>query len=276
MKLGSIWVIGIITIFIIGFGCAGWARNTNTTTDSVKNVLEGFIKKDAPKDQQKKSAEPAKTNEKNSETKTEKSDITSDTAASGLKQALEVGIQNAVKLVGVKDGFYKNDLIKIPLPGKFQKIDTMVRKLGGSAISEALVEKMNRAAEAAAPKAEEIFVSAIKDMSIDDAMGILSGGDNAATKYLEGKTSDSLKSAFYPVIKDSMEEVGAIKTYNDYIGKYKSNPLMQLADIDLDISKYVTGKSIDGLFTMVAKEEAKIRQNPAARVTDLLKSVFGK
>jgi hypothetical protein len=202
--------------------------------------------------------------------------ISTDQAAGGLKEALTVGIQEAVKMVGVEDGFYKNSAIKILLPEKLQKGDKIVRQLGGEELSEMLVEKMNRAAEKAAPQAEDIFVKAIKDMQFEDADKILSGGDNAATAYLEENTSEELITSFYPIVKETMGEIGAIKTYDDYVGKFSSNPLMKMADMDMDISRYVTEKSVDGLFVMVAEQEKKIRENPAARVTDLLKSVFGK
>jgi hypothetical protein len=199
-----------------------------------------------------------------------------DLTSRGLKEALTVGVQKAVKLAGAEDGFYKNPDIKILLPGKLQNADKIVRQLGGEELSEMLVEKMNRAAEKAAPQAEEIFVTAIKNMQFEDANKILSGGDNAATTYLKENTSDALTTSFYPIIKETMGEVGAIKTYDDYVGKFSSNPMMKMANMDLDISRYVTEKSVDGLFDMVAEQEKNIRQNPAARVTDLLKSVFGK
>ena len=135
---------------------------------------------------------------------------------------------------------------------------------------------MNRAAEKATPQAQEIFVTAIKDMQFEDANKILSGGDNAATTYLQENTSEELTTSFYPIVKETMGEIGAIKTYDDYVGKFSSNPLMKMTDIDMDISRYVTEKTVDGLFVMVAEQEKKIRENPAARVTDVLKSVFGK
>ena len=197
-------------------------------------------------------------------------------ASGGLKEALTVGIQEAVKLAGVEDGFYKNSAIKILLPEKLQKADTIVRQLGGKELSEKLVEKMNRAAEKATPQAQEIFVTAIKNMQFEDANKILSGGDNAATTYLKENTSEELTTSFYPIVKETMGEIGAIKTYDDFVGKYSSNPLMKMTDINMDISRYVTEKTVDGLFVMVAEQEKKIRENPAARVTDLLKSVFGK
>ena len=202
--------------------------------------------------------------------------ISADQAAGGLKEALTVGIQEAVKLAGAEDGFYKNPAIKILLPEKLQSADKIVRQLGGEELSEMLVEKMNRAAEKSAPQAQEIFVTAIKNMQFEDANKILSGGDNAATTYLKENTSEELTTSFYPIVKETMGEIGAIKTYDDYVGNFSSNPLMKMADMDLDISRYVTEKSVDGLFVMVAEQEKKIRQNPAARVTDLLKSVFGR
>lgn len=198
-----------------------------------------------------------------------------DQTSDGLKEALTVGVQEAVKLVGVEDGFYKNSAIKILLPENLQKGDKIVRQLGGEEVSEMLVEKMNRAAEKASPEAEEIFVNAIKDMKFEDANKILSGGDNAATSYLEETTSEELNASFYPIVKETMGEIGAIKTYDDYVGKLSSNPLMKMSGMDMDISQYVTEKTVDGLFLMVAEQEKKIRENPAARVTDLLKSVFG-
>ena len=198
-----------------------------------------------------------------------------DQTSEGLKEALTVGVQEAVKLVGVEDGFYKNSAIKILLPEKLQAADKVARQLGGEELSEMLVEKMNRAAEKAAPQAQEIFVAAIKDMNFQDAGKILSGGDNAATTYLEENTSEALTASFYPIVKETMQEIGAIKTYDDYIGKVSSNPMMKMAGLDMDINQYVTEKAIDGMFVMVAEQEKKIRQNPAARVTDLLKNVFG-
>lgn len=194
----------------------------------------------------------------------------------GLKELLTIGIHEAVKLVGVEDGFYKNEEIKIPLPEKLRNVDSFLRKFGAKEVSETLIKKMNRAAEQAAPLALDIFIKAIKNITFDDVLALLSGKENAATEFLESNTSETLKSTFYPIVKNTMEEIKALKAYNDYMGKYSSNPLVRSMGLDLDISKYVTDKAIDGLFIMVAKEEKKIRQDPAARVTDLLKIVFGK
>lgn len=195
-------------------------------------------------------------------------------ASKGLKEALTVGVQQAVKIAGIEDGFYKNSAIKILLPDKLQKADKIVRQLGGDELSEMLVEKMNRAAEKAAPQSQEIFITAIKNMQFDDAKNILTGRDNAATMYLRENTFESLTTSFYPIVKETMGEINAIKTYDDYVGKFSSIPLMKIAVID--INRYVTEEAIDGLFVLVAEQEQKIRQNPAARVSDLLKSVFGR
>lgn len=203
-------------------------------------------------------------------------ELNDEQAVTGLKEALKVGIDEAIKRVGVVDGFYKNPDIKILLPEKLKKADEFIQKFGLGALSDSLVEKMNRAAEKAAPEAEEIFVTAIKDIKIEDALNILNGEDTAATTYLQDKTGDSLKESFYPIIQNSMEEAGAVKTYNEYIGKFAANPLVKMSNIELDISQYVTGEAIDGLFSVLAEEEQKIRENPGARVTDILKDIFGK
>ncbi len=194
----------------------------------------------------------------------------------GLKHLLNIAVQNAVELVGIEDGFYRNDAIKILLPEKLKKIDRFVRMLGGRELSEILVKKMNRAAEKAVPLAKEIFLKAIKNIKITDVLGLLSGKENAATEFLETNTSETLKTTFYPIVKNTMEEIKALKSYNDFIGKYSSNPFTKSLGLEMDISKYVTDKAIDGLFIMVAKEEKKIREDPAARVTDLLKLLFRK
>ncbi|GBC59716.1 hypothetical protein DENIS_0657 [Desulfonema ishimotonii] len=222
-------------------------------------------------------AEPAAAEEKSAPDATDATAVPASEADSqtvqGLKEALNVGIEAAVKRTGADGGFYNNPAIKILLPESLQKADAVIRKLGGEALSESLIQKMNTAAEKAAPQGQEIFINAISEMQFDDAMGILSGGDDAATRYLEQKTGEDLKSAFYPIVKGSMEEVGAIKTYNDYVGKYASNPLVKMGSPD--INQYVTDEAISGLFKVLGEEEKKIRENPAARVTDLLKSVFG-
>jgi len=237
--------------------------------DAIKGVTDALDAAGGTKTPAQK-AESAKESGKVSE-----SSAAADKTSLGLKEALNVGIAEAVRQVSAENGFYKNDAIKIALPETFQKADAFVRQIGGQALSDALVLKMNQAAEKAAPKALDIFAKAIEGMQIEDAAKLLSGAENAATAYLEEKTSASLKEAFYPIVKSTMEEVGAVKLYNNYIGKFASNPLMKMAVPEADISEYVTGESLAGLFAVIAEEEKNIRQNPAARTTDLLKDVFG-
>jgi hypothetical protein len=195
--------------------------------------------------------------------------------ANGLKQALEVGTAKAVDLVSKTDGYYKNPQIKIPLPESVQKVEKILRTAGLGSQMDAFDLSMNRAAEQAAPEAKTLFLGAVKDMSIDDAKKILNGPDDAATQYLRGKTGAQLAEKFNPIVHNAMAQVGVTKTYQDLEAGVKSVPFGPNIATNLDLDQYVTGKALDGLFTMLAEEEKQIRQNPAARVTDLLKEVFG-
>jgi hypothetical protein len=196
------------------------------------------------------------------------------TTASGLKEALSIGTKNAVKNVSRVDGYFGNQAIKILMPEKIQKVANVLGKVGYQKEVDSFVLSMNRAAEKAAPQARSFFVDAIKEMTIDDARKILGGGDTAATEYFQRKTRDKLYGAFKPVVSSSMNEVGCTRSYKEMMGKYESIPFMSKQSLDLD--HYVTNKALDGLFYMVGQEEKKIRTDPAARVTDLLKTVFGK
>ncbi len=196
------------------------------------------------------------------------------TAISGLKEALAIGTENAVGNVSQVDGYFGNSLIKILMPEKIQNVADVLGKLGFGKEVDEFVLSMNRAAEKAAPEAASIFGDAIREMSIQDVMGILNGGDTAATDFFEEKTEERLYEAFKPIISSSMDEVGTTKSYKNMIGRYEKIPFMDEQSLDLD--HYVTDKSLDGLFYMVGQEEMKIRTDPAARVTDLLQKVFGK
>ncbi len=196
------------------------------------------------------------------------------TTISGLKEALSIGTKNAVKLVSKVDGYFANDLIKILLPERVQQAAEVIGKLGYRQQVDNLILTMNRAAESAAPKAVPLFEQAIKEMTFEDARGILQGGDTAATDFFRGKTSGRLYGQFKPVVASSMNKVGVAKAYKDVMAPYQSMPFASKESMDLD--HYVTNKALDGLFTMVAEEEKKIRRDPAARVTDLLKKVFTK
>ena len=197
-----------------------------------------------------------------------------DTVISGLKEALSIGTENAVKNVSRTDGYFGNKMIKVLMPDKIQKVADVLSKVGYQKEVDEFILSMNRAAEKAAPKAASYFVGAIREMSFEDARGILNGGDTAATEFFKTKTHDKIYEAFKPIISTSMNEVGATRSYKSMMSRYESIPFMDKQSLDLD--HYVTNKSLDGLFYMVGQEEKKIRTDPAARVTDLLKTVFGR
>ena len=192
----------------------------------------------------------------------------------GLKEALEIGTDNAVKLVSRADGYYKNPKIKIPLPGAVQEVEKVLRAVGFGEKVDAFEMSMNRAAEKAAPEAKALFWDTIKKMSFSDARKILDGSENEATLYLEEKTRDRLTETFSPIVHKAMSTVGVTRYYQELDAKVRTIPFADSMSFDLD--KYVTDKGLNGLFLMLAEEERKIRQDPAARVTDLLKEVFGK
>ena len=196
------------------------------------------------------------------------------TVISGLKEALSVGTDKAVKEVSSIDGYLANQAIKILMPEKIQKVADVLAKVGYQKQVDDFILSMNRAAEKAAPQATSYFADAIKEMTFEDAKVILNGGDTAATDYFKSKTFDKLYNAFRPAVSSSMNDVGVTRSYKTMMDKYTSLPFVKEEALDLD--HYVTNKSLDGLFYMIAREEEKIRTDPAARVTDLLKKVFQK
>ena len=202
------------------------------------------------------------------------SSLNNEKIVSGLKEALNIGTENTVTVTGATDGFLKNEAIKILLPEKLQSMDKALRMAGFGPQVDELVVGMNRAAEQAAPLAQPIFQEAITSMSFEDAKKILNGGDSAATDYFQNKTRDQLTTAFIPSVEKAMNQVGVISQYNQLVGQYTSLPFIKSPSFD--INNYVVGKSLDGLFYTLAEEEKKIRANPAARVTDLLKEVFNR
>ena len=191
----------------------------------------------------------------------------------GLKEALQIGTSNAVKQVSRLDGYYTNPKIKIPLPSPVQKIEKVLRVTGYGSLVDNFERSMNRAAEQAAPEAKTLFWDTIKQMSFVDAKKILKGRENEATLYFQDKTQDRLKERFKPIIHNVMSRVGVTRTYHQLEAKVRNIPFADSLHFDLD--QYVTERSLDGLFLMLADEERKIRQDPSARVTDLLKQVFG-
>jgi len=200
--------------------------------------------------------------------------LSNETVVSGLKEALRVGSGNAVNLNGKVDGYFKNAAIKILMPEKLKPFEKGLRLAGQSRQVDEFVLSMNRAAEKAAPFAKDIFWGAIKRMTFSDATGILKGGETAATDYFRGATTDELTNAFAPIVKESMDSVGVTRQYNALAGRYNALPFVKSQAFDLD--RYVVDKALDGLFYMLAEEERRIRTDPAARVTDLLRTVFGK
>jgi hypothetical protein len=196
------------------------------------------------------------------------------TNAAGIKEALAVGTERAVKSLSQVNGYFGNEAVKILMPSSIQKVADVARMVGFQKQVDEFILSMNRAAEAAAPLAARYFGDAIRDMTLEDVHGILTGGDTAATDFFRRKTHDKLYVAFKPVVSQKVGEVGATRAYKDMMGRYESVPMMGRQSLDLD--DYVTNKSLDGLFYMVGEEEKKIRTNPTARTTDLLKTVFGK
>lgn len=195
------------------------------------------------------------------------------TVASGLKQALEVGTERTVLKTSRVDGFLGNALIRIALPEKYQHMAQTMRKLGFGREVDELETAMNRAAEKAAGEARPVFVDAIKQMTLPDAYGILRGGNTAATDYFREKTADTLRSKFKPVVERSMKDVGLYKAYSRLADRYNKLPFVTTPAVDLDT--YVTNRTLKGLFTVLGQQEKRIRKDPAARTTELLKKVFG-
>jgi hypothetical protein len=192
----------------------------------------------------------------------------------GLKEALLVGTGNAVQTVSQVGGYSENPSIKIPLPDAMQKVEPLVRAAGYGSQVDAFVMSMNRAAEQAAPEAKGIFWDAIKAMTITDAQKILKGRENEATLYFKEKTYAKLSEVFEPIVHDTMSEVGVTRKYQELEEKVKAVPFASTYAFDLN--EHVNSKALEGLFFVLGEEERKIRQDPAARVTDLLKEVFGK
>ena len=199
--------------------------------------------------------------------------LTDDKIIAGLKEALQVSTGKAVALTGKPDGFLKNEAIKILLPPKLQTVGKGMRMLGMGAQVDELEVGMNRAAEQATPEAKQIFITAVRKMSFDDARKILTGGDTAATDYFKRSSSADLTTAFTPIVKRSMQRVGVVQQYNRVLA---SAPGGSALAGQFDLNQYVVGKTLDGLFLMLGQEEKKIRKDPAAQTTSLLKEVFGR
>ncbi len=200
------------------------------------------------------------------------STLSEEEVAEGLKEALNIGVSKGVQQLSKTDGFYKDPQIKIPLPPEARDVEKKLRTIGqGEKVDEA-IESINRAAEDAVIASKDIFVTAIKEMSLMDAIGILNGDKNAATKYLNESTRAQLSTSFKPSIKASLDKVGATKHWSTLFSIYNNLPMVRKVNPNLE--DYATEKTLDGLFIQIAKEEMAIRKNPASRVTDLLRKVF--
>lgn len=200
--------------------------------------------------------------------------LSEEEVAAGLKEALEVGTDNSVQSAHAADGYFLNPLIKIPFPEEASVIETALRGIGANGLVDGLVEKLNRAAEDAADEAGPIFLNAISAMTIQDAWNILKGNDDAATQYLRTNTYDNLKTTFKPDIQNSIATVGADVAWTQVTTTYNNIPFV--TPVNTDLADYTTGKALDGLFVLIADEELLIRQDPAARITDLLQRVFAE
>lgn len=192
--------------------------------------------------------------------------------ASGLKQALELGVSNGVDLLSKDGGYFKDQAVRILLPEELQKVDKALRSIGLSSLADQGLKVINEAAENAVSQAKPIFLSAIQNMTFSDAMNILKGDNTAATTYLKNSTSTALEAAFAPKVQESLAKVGADKIWTDLINKYNQIPLVK--PVEADLTKYVTQQAINGLFVKVGDKEKEIRTNVAARTTPLLQSVF--
>ncbi|MDZ7819292.1 MAG: DUF4197 domain-containing protein [Aliarcobacter sp.] len=223
------------------------------------------------------------------------SNLSNSTVSSGLKEALKTGVNFAVTQLGANNGYLNNSLVKIPLPDNLAKAETIIRSAGGSKIADDLITSMNTAASKAAPQTAEIFMSAIDKMSLADAQGILSGGNEAATNYFKSNTTESLKKLITPIVQETMKQNNVASYYDTVNNLYKSSAkglidnsgVMGMAknfgvdsyipsSSDESLDSYITTKTIDGLFTMIGQKEAAIRANPVEQTTSILKQVFGK
>ena len=200
-------------------------------------------------------------------------DLSNAQISDGLREALRVGSERVTASLGQLDGFNNNPDVHIPLPDSLETVQSALAMAGMSGMADDLELRMNRAAETAVPEAQALFVEAISAMTLDDAQGILNGPDDAATRYFQGKMSGPLTERFEPIVNQELADAGAVQAYDQMMGDYDSLPFMP--SVDADLTPYVVEQALDGMFLMLAREEAAIREDPAARTTELLQTVFG-
>ena len=277
MNLSRIVVFVCITIFVNSIEAQSWRKTKKTTKTTTTSTSTGS------------STSPSGSSESSSSSSslgnvmgtlggllggvTSGSGMTNDLAANGLKQALSLGTDLATNNLGRLDGFLANAAVKILFPPEARKIETTLRSFGMGAVCDQVVTTVNRAAEAAVVEAKPIFVEAIKQMTITDAINILTGDKDAATQYLMRTSGQALMAKFEPVIQSNLQKANATKYWSDAVSAYNAVPFVQ--KLNPNLSQYVTQKATDGIFLMVAAEEAKIRANPAERVGSILQDVFG-
>ena len=199
--------------------------------------------------------------------------LSTDEITSGLKEALRVGTTTVVKQLGQSDGFNADPAVHIPIPENLKSVRSALKKVGMSSYMDDLELRLNRAAEKATPKAKKLFYQAITEMTINDAKSIYKGPDDAATRYFKSKMSKPLAKVMHPIVDKCLSEVGAVRSYDKLIGKYRSIPFVP--DVKTDLTNHVIKKGMKGIFHYLAREEAAIRRDPAKRTTELLKHVFG-
>ncbi len=246
MRLSKYFLLVFALLVLPGYVHAGWRDWVGEVKKSVKN-------------------EPGKSGA---------SSLSEETVVAGLKQALNQGVEKSVKLLGKKGGFLNDASVKIPMPKTLRKVEKGLRKMGQDKVADKFIGTMNRAAEQAVPKTTDILIRAVKDMTLKDAVNILKGEDDAATQYFRRTSSARLRDAIEPIVKKATNAVGVTDAYKKMMRK--AGVLAKYVDKDsLDIDRYITDKAIDGLFVKIAVEEKRIREEPVARTTDLLRSVFG-
>ncbi|SHJ96452.1 Protein of unknown function [Desulfatibacillum alkenivorans DSM 16219] len=259
MRKSGVYVLAVLACILFAAGVmspamAGWA-------DAIKGVV-----KSATGDSSEETAEKSSTASDSGLSETEMN--------SGIKEALHQAVTTAIASLGRENGFLSNDLVKIPVPDKLAQAESILRKLGQDELVDNFVESMNRAAEKAVPKTTEILGGAVTSMTLTEAAEILQGEDDAATQYFETKTRDQLFAEIEPVVQEATDSARVTSYYKAMMDKASASmPLLQSYSPDLD--EYVTGKALDGLFVIMAQEEKKIRDNPAARTTELLEKVWG-
>ncbi len=204
---------------------------------------------------------------------TEQRQLSSAEIGSGLKEALRVGTETVVVQLSRPDGFYADPIIHIPLPESMRTVKTMLEKMGMGASIDELELRLNRAAEAAVPKAKQLFWNSIAEMTLDDVTAIYNGPSDAATRYFQQKMTPQLTQEMKPIVEQSLSEVGAIQVYDSVMGQYKELPFVP--DVKTDLTSYVVEQGANGIFHHLALQEAEIRKNPAKQTTELLKQVFG-